>query len=238
MSLSLSREQIITQLENYLPPVVLFTGEAGSGKRSLALHLSNYYAVLPIDCHEVNRLTSETSREVIRFVDTHPFGSLKLIVIHTEAAVPGSFQVLLKTLEEPPPHVSFILISDSISSVPVTIRSRCASYYLHKISALEDIASSAAKSTSTALIRSVVIADRLLFDRIMRSMRGEAAEAVRVTVLKILVGSLTIREKEQNNTGLPDSITRDMIFALSCTSNVRPKLALRSALEPLLDKRG
>lgn len=249
MPLSLSREQIATQLECHLPPIVLFTGEEDSGKRSLALHLSDYHEVLPVDCYEVNKLTSDVSREVIRFVSTHPFGLLKLVVIHAEDAVTGSFQLLLKTLEEPPLYVKFILTAVNINTIPITIRSRCASYYLHKVGVLDATASGVARSTATALIRSVLIADKLLFDRIMRSMRGEAAEAVRATVLTMLVASLTTREKEQVSTGfgrfaglrssdLPDSITRDMIFALSRTANVRPKLALRTALEPLLDTRG
>src|SRR5262245_43433802 len=37
----------------------------------------------------------------------------------------GAFNALLKTLEEPPPHVKFILATTEIQKVPATIRSRC-----------------------------------------------------------------------------------------------------------------
>src|SRR5438445_11861216 len=37
----------------------------------------------------------------------------------------GAFNALLKTLEEPPPHVKFIFATTEIDKVPVTILSRC-----------------------------------------------------------------------------------------------------------------
>jgi DNA polymerase-3 subunit gamma/tau len=45
----------------------------------------------------------------------------------------SSFNALLKTLEEPPPHVKFILATTEIRKVPVTILSRCQRFDLRRI---------------------------------------------------------------------------------------------------------
>jgi DNA polymerase-3 subunit gamma/tau len=37
----------------------------------------------------------------------------------------AAFNALLKTLEEPPPHVKFIFATTEIRKVPVTVLSRC-----------------------------------------------------------------------------------------------------------------
>ena len=50
----------------------------------------------------------------------------------------SAFNALLKTMEEPPSHVVFILATTEIHKVPVTILSRCQRYDFYRISA-EDI---------------------------------------------------------------------------------------------------
>ncbi|MCC7384926.1 MAG: DNA polymerase III subunit gamma/tau [Deltaproteobacteria bacterium] len=45
----------------------------------------------------------------------------------------GAFNALLKTLEEPPPHVKFILATTDVHKVPVTILSRCQRYDFRRI---------------------------------------------------------------------------------------------------------
>jgi DNA polymerase-3 subunit gamma/tau len=45
----------------------------------------------------------------------------------------AAFNALLKTLEEPPPHVKFILATTEIRKVPVTILSRCQRFDLRRI---------------------------------------------------------------------------------------------------------
>ncbi|MSO65318.1 MAG: DNA polymerase III subunit gamma/tau [Alphaproteobacteria bacterium] len=47
----------------------------------------------------------------------------------------GAFTALLKTLEEPPPHVKFIFATTEIRKVPVTVLSRCQRFDLRRIDA-------------------------------------------------------------------------------------------------------
>ena len=46
----------------------------------------------------------------------------------------GAFNALLKTLEEPPEYVIFILATTEASKIPITILSRCQRYDFHRIS--------------------------------------------------------------------------------------------------------
>ena len=46
---------------------------------------------------------------------------------------PGAFNALLKTMEEPPEHVKFILATTEIHKVPATIVSRCQHFDFHRI---------------------------------------------------------------------------------------------------------
>src|SRR4029079_124596 len=44
-----------------------------------------------------------------------------------------SFNALLKTLEEPPPHVKFLLATTDPKKLPITILSRCLQFHLKRI---------------------------------------------------------------------------------------------------------
>src|SRR5438067_13221463 len=46
-----------------------------------------------------------------------------------------AFNALLKTLEEPPEHVKFILATTEVDKVPVTVLSRCQRFDLRRIAA-------------------------------------------------------------------------------------------------------
>ncbi len=47
----------------------------------------------------------------------------------------NAFNALLKTLEEPPPHVKFLFATTEVSKIPVTVLSRCQRFDLRRISA-------------------------------------------------------------------------------------------------------
>ena len=49
----------------------------------------------------------------------------------------NAFNALLKTLEEPPPHVKFVFATTEIRKVPVTVLSRCQRFDLRRISVAE-----------------------------------------------------------------------------------------------------
>ena len=45
----------------------------------------------------------------------------------------NAFNALLKTLEEPPPHVKFVFATTELRKVPVTVLSRCQRFDLRRV---------------------------------------------------------------------------------------------------------
>jgi DNA polymerase-3 subunit gamma/tau len=75
-------------------------------------------------------------REIIENTRYLPSSGKTKIYIIDEAHMlsQSAFNALLKTLEEPPPHVLFILATTEVHKIPVTILSRCQRYDFKKVS--------------------------------------------------------------------------------------------------------
>ena len=78
-------------------------------------------------------------REVIDATRYRPLQARSKVFIVDEVHMlsRNAFNALLKTLEEPPPHVKFIFATTEIRKVPVTVLSRCQRFDLRRISAAE-----------------------------------------------------------------------------------------------------
>ncbi len=163
---------LIHALDNQrLHHAYLFTGTRGVGKTTLArilarcLNCENGISARPcgsceacreisegrfIDLIEVDaasRTKVEDTREMLENVQYAPSrGRFKIYLIDEVHMLSAhSFNALLKTLEEPPPHVKFLLATTDPQKLPVTILSRCLQFNLKNLSAqqiekyLEDI---------------------------------------------------------------------------------------------------
>ena len=78
-------------------------------------------------------------REVIDATRYRPLEARSKVFIIDEVHMlsRNAFNALLKTLEEPPPHVKFIFATTEIRKVPVTVLSRCQRFDLRRISVAE-----------------------------------------------------------------------------------------------------
>jgi DNA polymerase-3 subunit gamma/tau len=77
-------------------------------------------------------------RENVKFAPTQ--GSHKIYIIdEVHMLTPEAFNALLKTLEEPPPHVVFVLATTEVHKVPMTILSRCQRFDFRRF-AVQEIA--------------------------------------------------------------------------------------------------
>ncbi len=137
----------------------LFTGTRGVGKTTLARILSKalnceegvtskpcgrcsscreidegrFVDLLEVDA--ASRTKVDQTRELLDNVPFAPVkGRFKVYLIdevHMFSA--HSFNALLKTLEEPPPHVKFLLATTDPQKVPVTVLSRCLQFNLKRL---------------------------------------------------------------------------------------------------------
>ncbi|MCB1758153.1 MAG: DNA polymerase III subunit gamma/tau [Gammaproteobacteria bacterium] len=91
-----------------------------------------------IDLLEVDaasRTKVDQTRELLENVPYAPVrGRYKVYLIdEVHMFSGGSFNALLKTLEEPPPHVKFLLATTDPQKVPVTVLSRCLQFNLKRL---------------------------------------------------------------------------------------------------------
>lgn len=115
----------------------LFSGSRGTGKTSVARIFAKALGVSPNDIYEVdaasNRGINEI-KELMAGVSTLPFDSEYKVYILDEVHMftKDAWNAFLKTLEEPPKHVIFILATTELHKVLDTIKSRCQVYEFKK----------------------------------------------------------------------------------------------------------
>src|SRR5579872_489787 len=108
----------------------LFAGSRGTGKTSIARILAKQLGTTANDIYEIDA-ASKTSvddiRELNESVNTLPFDSKYKVYILDEVHMlsKSASNAFLKTLEEPPAHVIFILATTETHKIPETILSRC-----------------------------------------------------------------------------------------------------------------
>ncbi|MES2876178.1 MAG: DNA polymerase III subunit gamma/tau [Patescibacteria group bacterium] len=135
------QEHVTTLLANALKSdqtahAYLFTGPRGVGKTSIARILAHEINGLPydeesthLDIIEIDAASNngvEDIRDLRDRVQIAPVSARKKVYIIDEVHMLSkqAFNALLKTLEEPPEHVVFILATTDIDKVPETIISR------------------------------------------------------------------------------------------------------------------
>lgn len=115
----------------------LFCGSRGTGKTSVARIFAKALGTSANDLYEIDA-ASNTSvddiRELSEAVNTVPFESRYKVYILDEVHMlsKAAFNAFLKTLEEPPKHVIFILATTEMEKLPDTIVSRCETYVFKK----------------------------------------------------------------------------------------------------------
>jgi len=90
-----------------------------------------------IEVDAASRTKVDDTRELLDNVQYMPTrGRYKVYLIDEVHMLSGhSFNALLKTLEEPPPHVKFLLATTDPQKLPVTVLSRCLQFNLKKLTA-------------------------------------------------------------------------------------------------------
>ena len=144
----------------------LFCGPRGTGKTSIAkilaktINCTNLQDYLPcnecenclqynnkqsVDIIEIDAASNNGVDEIRELRDkvglVPSFGKYKIYIIdEVHMLTTSAFNALLKTLEEPPKHVIFILATTEPFKIPITILSRCQRFDFKKIS-VDDIVS-------------------------------------------------------------------------------------------------
>ena len=109
------------------------TEPCGTCEHCVAIAEGRHVDVLEMDA--ASRTGVNDIREIIESVHYRAASARYKIYIIDEVHMlsTSAFNALLKTLEEPPPHVKFIFATTEIRKVPVTVLSRCQRFDLRRI---------------------------------------------------------------------------------------------------------
>ena len=195
----------------------LFTGTRGCGKTTLArilaksLNCETGITATPCGvcnaCTEIDRgrfvdllevdAASNTQVDAMRdLLDNAQYaptvGRFKVYIIdEVHMLSKSAFNAMLKTLEEPPAHVKFILATTDPQKVPVTVLSRCLQFNLRQM----------ASPTINEHLQNVLGQENIAFEPaalnlISRAAAGSMRDALSLTDQAIAYGNQTVNEAE------------------------------------------
>jgi len=163
----------------HLAHAYLFAGSRGTGKTSVARILAETAGVSKNDIYEMDAASNrgiDDVRAIRDGVSAAPFESRYKVYIVDEAHMltKDAFNALLKTLEEPPAHVIFILATTEMEKLPETVISRCQVFKFKKPSqiALKEMAINVAKKEGFSLEPAAAELIALLGDGSFRDALG------------------------------------------------------------------
>jgi replication factor C small subunit len=153
------RSQVMQWIKEGSIPHLLFSGNAGIGKTTLAKLLLNELNVNPLDILEVNgsRQTGvdEMRNRITGFSQMIPFGDFKVILLDEADYLSINAQAALRgIMEEYHNTVRFILTCNYPNKVTPAIHSRCQSFHIAKTDQVE----------FTARVAEILLSEDVVFD--------------------------------------------------------------------------
>ncbi|MFA6397672.1 MAG: DNA polymerase III subunit gamma/tau [Candidatus Paceibacterota bacterium] len=219
----LGQDHIVKVLEGALKlgnfsHAYLFSGSRGTGKTSVARIIAKEMGCSENDTIEIDAASNrgiDNIRELRESVRTFPFDSKYKVYIIDEVHMltKEAFNALLKTLEEPPSHVIFILATTELEKVPETIISRCQTFIFKKPNdlILKNLVLDIAKKEKISIDVSSAELIALLGDGSFRDTQGILQKVISFSKDKKLN-----REEVEQVTGAPSlNLINDFITALS-----------------------
>ncbi|MCC2636766.1 MAG: hypothetical protein K0Q68_485 [Moraxellaceae bacterium] len=160
-----------------------------------------------IEVDAASRTKVEDTRELLDNVQYAPTrGRYKVYLIdEVHMLSNSSFNALLKTLEEPPPHVKFLLATTDPQKLPVTVLSRCLQFSLKAMSPERVV-----EHLSAVLQKEVVEFEEGALWELGRAANGSMRDALSLTDQAIAFGNGRLGTADVRS--MLGSIDRDLVF--------------------------
>ena len=177
------------------------------GKCSACREIAEGRFVDLIEVDAASRTGVDDTRELLENVQYAPSrGRYKVYLIdEVHMFSKHSFNALLKTLEEPPPHVKFLLATTDPQKLPVTILSRCLQFNLKRLPI----------GLIVAHLQHILDAEKVEYDLIALQLLAEGADGSMRDGLSLLdqalaFGAGAVREQEVRD--MLGTVSRDRVL--------------------------
>lgn len=216
----------------------LFSGSRGTGKTSVARILAQEIGTSSEDVYEMDAASNrgiDDVRAIRESVSTLPFNSEKKVYIIDEVHMltKDAWNAFLKTLEEPPAHVVFVLATTELEKVPETVVSRCQVYTFKRPNEalLREFAEDIAKREGVTLPKDAAELVAILGDGSFRDTHGILEKVLSSTTDKKIT-----REEVEAVTGAPKAeAVRSILEAIVLKDLARGVQAVNAVKEANAD---
>jgi len=179
------------------------------GKCSTCMEIAEGRYVDLIEVDAASRTGVDDTRDLLENVQYAPTrGRYKVYLIdEVHMFSKSSFNALLKTLEEPPPHVKFLLATTDPQKLPVTVLSRCLQFNLKRLPV----------SLIISHLQHILTEEKVEFNVTALQLIAEAADGSMRDALSLLdqalaFGGGAIQEQEVRD--MLGSVSRDKVIRL------------------------
>lgn len=206
----------------------LMNGTRGTGKTSIARIIAAELETSQNDLYEIDAASNrgiDDIRELRESVQTLPFDSKYKVYIIDEVHMltKEAFNALLKTLEEPPSYVIFILATTEMEKIPDTIISRCQTYTFKKptLKTLQELVKKVSEKEGFAIATPALHLIAMLGDGSFRDTLGMLQKVIGASAEK----KIELAEVEKIAGAPPQLFVYDMVRAIA-NGNVDAALSL------------
>ena len=197
------RNQVNTWIKDKTIPHLLFSGNAGIGKTTLAKLLFNELELNDLDILEINasrtNSVDDVRDKIVAFVQMIPFGDFKVVLLdEADYLSPNAQAALRGVMEEYHTTARFILTCNYPNRIIPAIHSRCQGFHIAKIDQTEFTA-----RVAEILITEGVTPDLDTLDTYVKATYPDLRKCINTVQMNVQDNS-TLLKRNEGDTGESD----------------------------------